>query len=139
MIKFNNIHYELYIIIILLAFAYFALTNFKIAHLLAIIIIIIIAIFIYYYLDNLSNNKDINVDYSLRADGVVYRNTSFNVTVPTGFPLRRRNNFSLVYVFDEADLSNGDVVDLYISNFNGTGTPEALFEATQIIVEYIKR
>jgi hypothetical protein len=63
MIKFNNIHYELYIIIILLAFAYFALTNFKIAHLLAIIIIIIIAIFIYYYLDNLSNNKDINVDY----------------------------------------------------------------------------
>jgi hypothetical protein len=89
--------------------------------------------------DLISGPEDINVDYSLRADGVVYRNTSFNVTVPTGFPLRRRNNFSLVYVFDEADLSNGDVVDLYISNLNGTGTPEALFEATQIIVEYIKR
>jgi hypothetical protein len=89
--------------------------------------------------DVVSGPKDINVDYSLRADGVVYRNTSFNVTVPTGYPLRRRNNFSLVYVFDEADLANGDVVDLYISDLNGTGTPEAFFEETQIIVEYIKR
>jgi hypothetical protein len=89
--------------------------------------------------DLISGPENINVDYSLRADGVVYRNTSFNVTVPTGFPLRRRNNFSLIYVFDEADLANGDVVDLYISNLNGTGTPEALFENTQIIVEYIKR
>jgi hypothetical protein len=89
--------------------------------------------------DLISGPHDINVDYSLRADGIVFRNTSFNVTVPTGFPLRRRNTFSMVYVFDEADLDNGDVVALFISSITGTQSPRALFEETQIIVEYIKR
>lgn len=89
--------------------------------------------------DLISGPHDIGVTYSLRGDGVVYRNTSFDVTVPTGFPLRRRNTFSMVYVFDEADLANGDVVDLYISSITGTQSPRALFEETQIIVEYIKR
>jgi hypothetical protein len=89
--------------------------------------------------DLISGPHDIEVIYSLRADGVVYRNTSFNVTVPSGFPLIRRNTFSMVYVFDEADLANGDVVDLYISSITGTQSPRALFEETQIIVEYIKR
>lgn len=89
--------------------------------------------------DLVSGPHDIQVIYSLRADGIVYRNTSFDVTVPTGYPLRRRNTFSMVYVFEEADLANGDVVDLYISSLTGTGSPRALFEDTQIIVEYIKR
>ena len=63
MLKFDNIYYELYILIILLALTYFALTNFKITHLLAIIIITIIGFFLYYYLETLSKDRDLNMDY----------------------------------------------------------------------------
>jgi hypothetical protein len=89
--------------------------------------------------DLISGPHDINVEYRLRANSVIYRNTSFAVTVPTGFPLRRRSDFSMVYVFENADLNNGDVIDIEISILTGTQAPRASFETTQIIVEYIKR
>ena len=90
--------------------------------------------------DNISGPHTVKARFQLRADGFVARDSELDVSVAAGYPVRRWHDFSMVYVFDEADLSNGDVVDIYLQSLSGSGSaPRASFLLSQIITEYIKR
>lgn len=63
MLKIENVHAELYLVFLLLAFLFFSFANIKINHLIIIIIIILISYVIYFHLKNISDEKDVSTSY----------------------------------------------------------------------------
>jgi hypothetical protein len=63
MIKFDNIYNEIYIFAILLAIVFAVFSNIKTNQLISVIIVILLSIGIYTYLQSLSQQKDVSLQY----------------------------------------------------------------------------
>lgn len=63
MLKFDNIYAELYLTVFGLTLLFFVIVHTKINHLVSIIIIILISYAVYFYLQRLSDEKEISIEY----------------------------------------------------------------------------